>query len=354
MSVKVIKFSKALKEATALGQKKQLLLGNGFSIGGHSSFSYGTLLEQARKDHLPKHFEALFIRYGNDFEDILKYLDEGVFLANLYKLKKDTKVTYDMRRDYKKLRNVLVKTISDNHPDFPNKITDEKFDSCLKFLKNFDAVFTLNYDLLLYWASLHIDEKQGEVFPFRDGFCREDDPDDPDCSFSASSIGSKPYIFFLHGALHLYTEKGLVWKRVYNTNVIPIIDQVRIAFESKQYPLFVAEGSSVHKMKKIESSSYLSNALRKFKNLQGHLFIYGHSLCEQDYHIFNSIVHSFKLSHLWIGLYGGVKKKENLDIVLKAQSLIEKRNEIIPKAMKKKGAGELNIAFFESSSANVW
>ena len=234
------------------------------------------------------------------------------------------------------------------------KISDEKFDSCLSFLKNFDAVFTVNYDLLLYWSSVHIDQKEGEEFPFLDGFGREDDPDDPDCSFSASSMGTKPYIFFLHGALHLYTNGGLVWKRVYNTKDVPIITQVRDSFEAKEYPLFVAEGASLDKMKKIESSSYLSYALRKFKNLHGHLFIYGHSLNDQDEHILNSIVHSFKLSHLWIGLYGDVNSKENKDIVLKAQYLTERRKEIIPKAMKKKGIGELNIAFFDSESAEVW
>ena len=38
-------------------------------------------------------------------------------------------------------------------------------DACAVFLKHFGTIFTLNYDLLLYWVILHAAAKE-----FRDGF----------------------------------------------------------------------------------------------------------------------------------------------------------------------------------------
>lgn len=356
MKTHITDFDKALAQARQSGGKIQLLLGNGFSIACHSSFKYGTLFEQARKRGLPRHLGELLERYTNNFEDVLKYLDEGIFLAGHYRLKKDKRTTRDMAKDYMKLKDTLIKTISDNHPDFPSKIPDKRFESCIKFLRNFDAVFTVNYDLLLYWASLHINEKEGEEFPFSDGFGRDEDADDPDCSFSYSTMSSKPYLFFLHGALHLYTRDGHVWKRVWNTTGIPIIQRVREAFKDKGYPLVVTEGKSVDKLEKIESSSYLSQAYRKFKNLQGHLFIFGHSLSDQDNHILDAVICSekLKLGHVWIGIYGNPGSAHNQKIIEKAAFLRIKREERIPKKVKSKGEGELNICFFNSDSARVW
>jgi len=356
MEIKYLQFSEAIKESHGIGKKKQLLLGNGFSIGCHPSFEYGTLFEQAKKDGLSRRLEKLLNRYGSNFEVTLKYLDEGDFLAKFYGLKQPKESVRGMKADYEKLKRALVKTISDNHPAYPSEISAQKFASCLKFLKNFDAIFTVNYDLLLYWAALHINESEGQEFPFSDGFGRDNDPDDPDCSFSYTRLGDRPYLFFLHGALHLYTKDGHVWKRVWNTKKIPIIKQVSDAFKKKEYPLFVAEGFSTDKMKKIESSSYLSQAYRKFKNIEGHLFLFGHSLGEQDDHILHAITHAerLNLSYLCIGLHGDVKSRHNQEIVRRAYSMQHQRDKIIPSAKKKKGGGELNIAFFDTTSAEVW
>ncbi len=203
---------------------------------------------------------------------------------------------------------------------------------------------------------MHINSDNGQEFPFADGFGREGDSNDPNCSFSYSSMENKPYLFFLHGALHLYAKDGHVWKRVWNTTGIPLITQVREAYDKKEYPLVVAEGQSPDKMRKIESSSYLSQAYRKFKNIQGHLFIYGHSLGDQDDHIMDAIIHAEKLrlNHLWIGLYGDQDTAYNKTIIQKAIALQLRRDQVIPKGMRKKEEGALGIHFFSSESAAIW
>lgn len=353
----ILNFQDAVNKSGQIGGKKHLLLGNGFSIACHPSFKYGTLYEQAKAQGLPAHLIKLLDRYGNNFEDVLKYLDEASFLAKHYGLKKPSKSKMDMKKDYNSLKNILVETIGKCHPDDPSKIADNKFKSCLKFLKNFSDVFTVSYDLLLYWTSVHIEESENEEdFPFRDGFGRDDDPGNPDCSFSYASMEDKPYLFFLHGALHIYTKDGAVWKRVWKTSGTPIIKRVREAFEKKEYPLFVAEGSPEDKMAKIEASSYLSQAFRKFKNTQGHLFIFGHSLGSQDDHILDAIccAEKLKLCHLWVGLYGDPNSSENRKIKQRAKAIELQREKLRTKRMRERGEGSIEVNFFKSETANVW
>jgi hypothetical protein len=235
------------------------------------------------------------------------------------------------------------------------EIPSEKYESCLKFLVNFKNVYTLNYDLLLYWASLHVQEEK-EEFPFLDCFDRSEDPEHPDCSFAHSSSDDKKYLYFLHGALHLYTKNGLVWKRVWRTTSIPIIKQVKEAFDSKEYPLTVTEGSFQDKIKRIEASSYLSYVYRKFKNIRGHLFVFGHSLCEQDDHLLQAIVNheNIGLNHLWVGLFGNPSAPYNKKIIAKAHAMQLQRDRIIPERSRKKAKGNMNIYFYNSESAHVW
>ena len=73
-----------------------------------------------------------------------------------------------MQRDAEGLREVLVQAIAQNHPEFPAAIADDQYRGCRVFLANFANIYTLNYDLLLYWALMH-DELPPAV-PCDDGF----------------------------------------------------------------------------------------------------------------------------------------------------------------------------------------
>jgi ribosomal protein L10 len=66
------------------------------------------------------------------------------------------------------------------------------------------------------------------------------------------------------------------------------ISQVILSY--KVLPLFVAEGSSTAKLKKIRSNIYLLNAYEKLSLLKNSvIFIYGHSASISDEHIYNAI-----------------------------------------------------------------
>jgi len=61
----------------------------------------------------------------------------------------------------------LVKVITNNHPLNSAEIEKEKKIACLEFLKNFEIIYTLNYDLLLYWVIMM---EEGEKKTWGDGF----------------------------------------------------------------------------------------------------------------------------------------------------------------------------------------
>ena len=164
---KVISFNKAVSRAAKAGAKRHVLLGNGFSIGAHEQFQYGTLYEQAKRESLPGHVIELFDRYGTtNFEQVLHQLDEGQWLAEHYRLAaSDSDSERDMATDYESLKSALVDAIANTHPAMPSDIGEARLSSSTNFLKNFTNVFTTNYDLLLYWASL-----VQEPYRFKDGF----------------------------------------------------------------------------------------------------------------------------------------------------------------------------------------
>jgi len=346
----LLSFEEALKDAKGQDGKCHVLLGNGFSIGAHKAFAYGTLYRQAKAAGLPPHVIQMFDRYGTtNFEEILKLLDEGQWLAAHYKLQA-TDASRDMATDYIAVRNALVDAIANSHPEVPDDVGETKLRSCRAFLEPFDDVLTTNYDLLLYWSSL-----RAETFDFEDGFGREPDTPDTYCIHLPASTGNR-HLYFLHGALHLTTVGGEVRKFVWNTTGVRLIEQVRSALEAKEYPLVVSEGKSSDKLRRIEASSYLSWAFRRFENMQGSLFTYGWGVSEQDDHLLDAIAKNVSLSRLYVGVYGNPEDEDNQKMIARAEGLAGRRNEVLATGRKgrRMKSGALEVKFFDATTAKVW
>lgn len=346
----LVSFDEAIAHARNLGGKCHLLLGNGFSIGAHSQFQYGTLYEQARVADLPDHVVELFDRYGTaNFEEVLRYLDEGQWLAAHYRLA-PTDDERDMAADYIRLKESLVGAISASHPPYPEAVGRERLEACYAFLDAFDDVYTINYDLLLYWTSLiH------QPFRFEDGFGREVDTDDACCVFLPTGSPSA-HLYFLHGALHFSAASGEVQKLVWNTTGVRLIDQVRAGLEAKRYPLIVSEGEAKRKLERIEASSYLSWCLRKFENVRGSLFTYGWAMNSQDAHLVDAIAKNASLELLFVGVYGAPDAETSQSLMRTARKLANRREAILTSGRtgRRKMRRPLEVHFYDSGSANVW
>jgi hypothetical protein len=346
----LLSFDDAMALAKQAGGPVRVLLGNGFSIGAHQQFQYGTLYERAKQAGLPEHVVELFERYGTtNFEQVLRQLDEGQWLAGHYQLE-PTNPDRDMTADYEQLKQALVEAISASHPAVPDAVGRERLMACYRFLEAFSEVYTSNYDLLLYWTSL-----VQEPFRFEDGFGREVDTDEAYCVFLPTG-SRQPHIYFVHGALHLTTVEGEVRKLVWNTTGIPIMEQVRTDLQAKHYPLVVSEGSPLDKVQRIESSSYLSWASRKFENIGGSLFTYGWALSEQDDHLLDAIAKNTSLERAFVGVYGDPDSEQNQALIHDAQKLVERRSEILASGRTGRRAkkGQLEVHFYDTGSANVW
>ncbi len=75
-----------------------------------------------------------------------------------------TSVINELQQFSQNLKNEFITTIQTNH--IPSIDDDAKM-SALDFIVSYNCIFTLNYDLLLYWVISH-----NGLYPFADGFGR--------------------------------------------------------------------------------------------------------------------------------------------------------------------------------------
>lgn len=330
--------------------KRRLLLGNGFSMACDTAFGYKALYTEVKKMGISEEIQKIFDKFGEtNFEAILTILDNADWMASNYKMKaSDPELS--MRTDYEILKKHLAEAICNVHPTHSAVIADEKYEACYNFIEGFDSLYTTNYDLLLYWASL-----RREPFKFSDGFYKDEDTEGNDCEYMPHHPISANGIYFLHGALHLYSNTPKVRKRVWKDTNSHLTTQIREALDNKQYPLVVAEGSSSAKLAQIESSSYLSDVWRKFRGTSGHLFIFGSSLSESDQHVLDAIAKNIEIRHVWIGIRGDFNEGRNERFLGIADSLYSHREAHLEGYKKlKKREGDLDIHFYDSDSVNIW
>ncbi len=133
-------------------------------------------------------------------------LEDSDWVARLYAIL-DTPPPSELLNDLESVKSSLLDAIAKTHPEHTHMVPTDKKDACVKFLEPFFHIFTTNYDLLLYWVQMH-----GASLNAKDGFDYDiDEPDAPYVVFS-EHVGGSPGMFFIHGALHLYTKNGEVRK----------------------------------------------------------------------------------------------------------------------------------------------
>jgi len=340
MTINLITFNDAINKANG---KKHILLGNGFSIALRPDiFSYASLFGNADFSNAP-HIPQLFEAYGSkDFEAIIRLLVDMAKILSAYN-GVSAEFISQIQNDADTIKTLLANAIAKNHPDRPYSIDDTQYAACRIFLSNFDHIYSLNYDVLLYWALMHSDVDELDIRS-DDGFRHpEGNEEAPYVSWQEAN---KSTVYFLHGALHLFDAGHEITKYTWSKTDLPIVDQIRSALDEEKYPLFVAEGHSEDKLKKIMHNAYLHKALRSFSNIGGNLFVFGHSFDENDNHILNKIPYS-SIQNLFVGLYGAVDESSNKKIIERAKTFVTQRSQIPYKRA-------LKLYFFDVSTANVW
>ena len=354
MAAAIISFAKAIEESKRYS-KRHLILGNGFSIGCRSDiFRYDSLYGRADFTSTPQAQSVFKVLETQDFEVAIRALERASLVIPLY-ISDSAAAVQTMRAHAERLKDVLIATIAENHPSTPNEIADEEFRSCRLFLRHFlgesdidGYVFTLNYDLLLYWALMHDDGNDGIALKRSDGFGNdEDDPDADYVDWQGENVANKPNVLFLHGALHLFDAGAELQKYTWVRRSVPLVEQARSAISDERFPLFVAEGTSRQKKREIRHNAYLYQC---FKLLGANaaqrnhcFFVFGHSLAENDEHILTRLVRG-KFPRLYVGIFGDPTSAANARIVARARRLEIERGSARP----------LEVVFFDSATAQVW
>lgn len=338
----ILTFEESMIEARGHNRPCHLLLGNGFSIACRPNiFLYGKLFENADFSKLSPTaklaFEALDTQ---DFERVIKALRDTRRILRAYGSVSEELLAM-LKNDADGLRELLVQTIANCHPSWPGEITEEEYAACRTFIGNFDRIYTFNYDLLLYWAQMHTPE--GIEPSSDDGFRKPEDEFDAAYVVWEPGQSHEQNMYFLHGALHVFDTGIEIQKYTWVNTGVRLIDQIRDALSKDFFPIFVSEGSSNEKLERIRHNDYLAKAYRSFSEIQGSLFIYGHSLAENDEHYLKRIEKG-KLSKLYIGLYGDPNSDANKRIISRANQMTNRR----------RGKITLSVSYFDSTTANVW
>lgn len=333
------------KEALGLAGKgkRHLMLGNGFSIALRPDiFTYNTLFETAKEsDCLSDELAEVFQELGTtDFEVVMESLQNAATLVKHYE-SANPALARKLEEDAAQLRDVLAETIAKSHPARPYDVSDEQYGSCKSFLQNFDGnIYTLNYDLLLYWTLM-----QSELEPqleSDDGFRHPEDGEEEFVVWDVQNTNDQR-IFYLHGALHIYDAGADLLKFTWSKTEIALVDQIKRSLAKREYPLIVTEGTSAQKMDRIQHSSFLGRAYRSFSAITGNLFIYGHSLAENDEHLLK-LIDKRNVNKIFVGIYGDASTKSNRRIIERAQLIPGRRSSRCP----------AEVLFFDAESAHVW
>lgn len=358
MTLALLTFEEALKKAEAYG-KKHLLLGNGFSIACKPDiFTYGSLFEEAKKT-MSSELAGIFASMGTqDFEEVIRALQNAASIVSVYRPKL-IQVRDLLLADASKLKTDLIQAVAGRHPARPKDIPDERYIACRRFLSNFigkgagGKVYTVNYDLLLYWALMHDEEDAAEVIPleYDDGFRKDQDEDDATyVEWQGEGAAHNQNIHYLHGALHLFDAGYQLQKYTWVNSGKALIDQANEALHQNLFPVFVAEGDSKSKLTKIQHSAYLHHNFKSFAGAcKGSskgtaLFVFGHSFAENDAHVLN-MIGTNKISHLFVSLFGDPSGKGNQTIQFNVEKIAALRPNSYP---------SLNVNFFDAASAKVW
>lgn len=361
--MKLMTFQEAIAQSSAYS-KKHLLLGNGFSIACIPTiFSYGSLYSAADLSAMPELAGVFSSLNTNDFELVINTLENASKILTSYDGEL-TGISKKMHQQAQALKETLIQTVADNHPATPGEVTDSRYEACLRFLAHFinknvkGNIYTLNYDLLLYWTLMFgwsrnlIDMQPNDGFGRDTAYYNGQAYVDDYLTWQGDTNAHGQNVHYLHGALHIYDRGSEVEKFNWTDTHKPLIDQAREALSQDRFPLFVAEGESEKKMDRIIHSGYLYHSYKSFsttmsygaKNDRGKccLFTFGVSFGANDAHILEKIANG-NVSCLYVSIYGDPSSDVNKQIIRSAEELKRRRKD-----------GNLEICYYDALTAKVW
>lgn len=325
--------------------RRYLLLGNGFSIAYDEIFSFKNLFDYAVNKNLISINSPLYNMFfydfkTYDFERVIKKLEESKIVYFRYH---NYPCYYNyLYMDIDNLKKILINVLSELHPEHAAILNEFNYSYSKEFIKEYDLIFTLNYDLLLTWVILKLQDdinyKHSSRLRVNDGFGR------PISNLTFIENNLDQTIYYLHGALHIFDEGIEITKISSKNRDKSLILQIRENIsDSSKYPLFVSEGTWQNKLLKIKKNIYLNHCYNSLKYLGLHtnvqrndsLVIFGTLLKSNDNHIIEAIKQN-NIKNIYIGLSSENKMYTDCSHIIK--ELQETKN----------------IYFYDYTTVSVW
>lgn len=312
----------------------KLILGNGSSIAIDKKFSYSSLIKHAESNnYLNDDIKELFNFFKTeDFEFILRIVWQAAKVNKTLRIEDDKTYTA-----YLNLRDSLIKTVRSIHPSYEEVLPHLPI--IHKFIRNFRYIYTLNYDLILYWAIMYGNEKDDSYF-FKDCFIRGEFRNNWEYLKQNYQGRKSIFVFYPHGSLLLarnINEKE--YKISKRDDMSDLLNTILTVWESEEaIPLFVSEGTKDQKVNAIKNSNYLHTIFRE--TLGGYtkcIVIYGWSFDDRDIHI----LHALKRHHQHY-IFG-------VSVYNNDQDFCNRVNKLLKQVFY-----NCKVYFFDSQSAGCW
>lgn len=320
-------------------QDAVLILGNGASIAVSRDFQYENLFKKANLEETDK---AIFSKLGtNNFENVLKVLTYVQYINN----KLDIESGDELKKFYEGIKQKFIQVVDkihpkcfkDDHEKLKNKDNlDHIFCNIGNFISKFSAVIDLNYDLILYMGVIDQVKKKNN-YNVKDYFI--DQKFDFNTAKKEEARSDLTRIFYPHGNLALIRD---TWGNEFKVNAgeSTLLKSIECTWQSEMAPLFVSEGISEEKEKKILQSPYLQyvyiDILGGFLHQKHNIVIYGWSMSDQDNHIIQQI---FSSNNVLKNVFISVLEEDDIHNI---EHKIHTYNQSI------------NVKFFKANSDNCW
>jgi hypothetical protein len=326
-----VTLAQALEETK--GSLRAVLLGNGFSIAYSRRFIYRNLYENAT---LSPRVHAIFDHLStSDFEQVICWLQDNVALLGNFQAPDD--LLERLANEVQAVRVALVEAISASHPPHVHVLDQSEKEQAARFIENFSLVFSVSYDLLLYWLKIWMNLDDGFRYYESATAPLRWDPD------------LQRQVYWLHGGFHLSDNDNGTFKSRYQGT--QLIERLRSEIPNGFMPLVVAEGRSERKLERIREHSYLLACYDDLCAFEGVIFLFGLALQKQDDHIRDALAQGLS-SLVYVGLFAGDDPANRAALIASASELPARR--AAWRAARSLEPLPLEIRFYDSSTCDVW
>lgn len=278
----------------------------------------------------------------------------------------------EKHRELLKRITLDVMTSSGFHPDYDCIINDTNkplIDQLARNINIFGKIFTINYDLILYWALVEKDllerkNSSGHIVSsgkFKDGFtsnqqfCLFDNGQKIRNLYGCSSNNVNANLLFLHGAIHLLEKDHRAYKVIRGDSHLKLTELrnfIKEQYDEMQISnLIVFDGTSYEKTKLIFHNTYLEKAYDKLLSIDNDIIVYGCNIEEKGEIFFGNDVHLWRriISSNTNNIYVGIDHEDRKCLDAYSKKLYENSKSLGTPKM-----GAITYYCYPQKKVNIW